>query len=54
MDSIARRLAIDPLKIRMINALDEGSAGPTGQVLRSVAVRKTLDGAAERFGWKKE
>jgi CO/xanthine dehydrogenase Mo-binding subunit len=52
MDSIAHRLGLDPLEIRLRNALDEGSAGPTGQELRSVAAKQTLIAAAERFGWK--
>jgi CO/xanthine dehydrogenase Mo-binding subunit len=52
MDNIARQLGIDPLEIRLQNALDEGSLSPTGQVLQSVAVRDTLLAAAERFGWK--
>lgn len=52
MDSIAHRLAMDPLQIRMLNAFDEGSTGPTGQVLRSVAIKKTLIEAAQRFEWK--
>lgn len=52
MDNIAGRLGIDPLEIRLLNALDEGSLSPTGQVLQSVAVRDTLLTAAERFGWK--
>jgi len=52
MDNIARRLGIDPLEIRLRNALEEGSVSPTGQVLHSVAARDTLEAAAERFGWK--
>jgi len=52
MDTIAHRLGLDPLRIRLHNALDEGSTGPTGQVLRSVAAKKALVAAAERFGWK--
>ncbi|MEW6664718.1 MAG: molybdopterin cofactor-binding domain-containing protein [Thermodesulfobacteriota bacterium] len=52
MDTIAHRLGLDPLRIRLLNALDEGSTGPTGQVLRSVAAKKALVAASERFGWK--
>lgn len=52
MDNIAHRLGIDPLEIRLLNALDEGSLSPTGQALQSVAVSDTLNVAAERFGWK--
>ena len=52
MDDIARELGIDPLEIRMLNAFDEGSPSPTGQVLQSVVVRESLTMAADRFGWK--
>ncbi len=52
MDDIARELGIDPLEIRMLNAFDEGSPSPTGQVLQSVVVKESLTTAAERFGWK--
>ena len=52
MDDIARELGIDPLEIRMLNAFDEGSPSPTGQVLESVVVKESLTMAADRFGWK--
>ena len=52
MDDIAAVLKIDPLEIRLLNAFEEGSASPTGQVLQSVAVKDTLLKAAQRFGWK--
>ncbi len=52
MDDIAHELGIDPLEIRLLNAFDEGSASPTGQVLHSVAVKESLNTAAERFGWR--
>jgi len=52
MDRIAHELSIDPLHIRLLNSYHEGSISPTGQVLYSVAVKKTLTAAAERFGWK--
>ena len=51
MDDMARALRMDPLEIRLLNAFDEGSASPTGQVLQSVVVKETLRAAAERFGW---
>ncbi len=37
MDELARVLAIDPIELRMRNALRPGSVLPTGQVLRSSA-----------------
>lgn len=54
MDDIARELGIDPLKIRLLNAFDEGSSSPTGQVLHSVVVKETLEKAASRFGWTEQ
>lgn len=51
MDDIAKALGIDPLEIRLRNALREGSLSPTGQQLHSVVVRETLVQAAQRFGW---
>ena len=52
MDDIAVALGIDPLAIRLINAFEEGSISPTGQVLRSVVVKEALRKAGERFGWE--
>jgi nicotinate dehydrogenase large molybdopterin subunit len=52
MDDIAHGLGIDPLRIRLLNAFSEGACSPTGQTLQSVAVRETLERAAEQFGWK--
>jgi CO/xanthine dehydrogenase Mo-binding subunit len=51
MDEIAAALGIDPLEIRLLNAFEEGSVSPTGQVLQSVALRESLVRAALRFGW---
>ncbi len=42
MDDIAKALGIDPLEIRLLNAFDEGSSSPTGQVLHSVVVKESL------------
>jgi CO/xanthine dehydrogenase Mo-binding subunit len=52
MDEIAKALNMDPLEIRMLNAFDEGSSSPTGQVLHSVVVKESLRKAADRFGWE--
>jgi nicotinate dehydrogenase large molybdopterin subunit len=52
MDEIAAALGIDPLEIRLLNAFDEGSQGPTGQVLQSVMVRESLLRVQARFGWE--
>jgi CO/xanthine dehydrogenase Mo-binding subunit len=52
MDDMAAELGIEPLDIRLMNAFNEGSASPTGQVLEAVVVRDSLEMATERFGWK--
>lgn len=52
MDEIAAALNIDPLEIRLLNAFEEDSVSPTGQVLHSVVLKNSLRQAAERFGWK--
>jgi CO/xanthine dehydrogenase Mo-binding subunit len=54
MDDMAKALGIDPLQMRLINALKEGSLSPTGQTLHSVAVRESLLQAAQRFGWNEK
>ena len=51
MDDMAKALGIDPLEMRLLNALEEGSLSPTSQKLHSVVVKETLLQAAERFGW---
>lgn len=52
MDDIAAALNLDPLDIRLLNAFEEGSSSPTGQVLQSVVLKDSLKRAAQRFGWK--
>jgi CO/xanthine dehydrogenase Mo-binding subunit len=52
MDDIAKALGKDPLEIRLLNAFDEGSPSPTGQVLHSVVIKESLRKAADRFGWE--
>ena len=51
MDDIAKDLGIDPLELRLMNVLREGSPSPTGQTLQSVVARESLLQAAQRFGW---
>lgn len=52
LDSIADRLGIDPLEIRLRNAVEDGDLGPSGQVLRNVSLKETLRAAADRIGWQ--
>lgn len=51
MDMIARKLGVDPVEFRLMNALDEGDIGPTGEVVRSVSVKSCLRKAADAIGW---
>ena len=51
MDDIAKGLGIDPLEIRLMNIMKNGSLSPTSQKLHSVVVKETLLQAAQRFGW---
>ncbi len=53
MDIIAEALGIDPLEMRLINAVEEGSLSATGEILHSVGVKETLRKAAELCEWKK-
>jgi len=53
MDKIARTLGLDPLEIRMRNAVEPGDRLPTGQVLDpSTSARLCLEEAARRTGFR--
>jgi aldehyde oxidoreductase len=44
MDELAKRLRMDPLELRLINALDQGLSTPTGQTFyEGVGVKETLE-----------
>jgi len=51
LDRIARELGIDPLRLRLNNAVRDGDLGPTGQVLNNVSLVETLQAAADRIEW---
>ena len=51
MDMIAQEMGIDPLELRLRNALQEGDTNPTGRALSQVHAEATLDKAAEAAGW---
>ncbi|MHC4457326.1 MAG: xanthine dehydrogenase family protein molybdopterin-binding subunit [Planctomycetota bacterium] len=53
MDTIAAKLNMDPLEIRLKNCLQEGHELPSGEILHNVGLRQTLEHAAEKVGWKK-
>jgi CO/xanthine dehydrogenase Mo-binding subunit len=53
MDEIARRLSLDPLKLRLINGLETGDRLPTGVILKEASAMKTgLSEAARLAGWE--
>jgi CO/xanthine dehydrogenase Mo-binding subunit len=48
---MAEALGIDPVELRLKNAVEEGSISATGQVLHSVGLKETIRQAAEKIGW---
>ena len=54
LDIIAAKTGIDPLEIRLKNALDEGDLSATGQKLHSVGLKKTLQEVARLSNWDKK
>lgn len=53
LDVMAEKLGLDPVEVRLKNAVEEGSLSATGQVLHSVGLKETLRQAAEKIGWRK-
>jgi len=53
MDGIAHQLGMDPLEIRLQNAVEEGSISSTGEALHSVGLKACLQAAADSIGWDK-
>jgi carbon-monoxide dehydrogenase large subunit len=51
MDILAEGIGMDPVEIRLKNALDEGSLSATGQILHSVGIKECIRKAAEGIGW---
>ncbi|MDO9209417.1 MAG: molybdopterin-dependent oxidoreductase [Deltaproteobacteria bacterium] len=51
MDSIAEKLGLDPLEIRLKNGYVEGDPYINGQILRGVGMKETLKRASREIGW---
>ncbi len=51
-DMLAQRAGIDPMKFRLSNVWEDGSLGPTGQVMRGVGLKDAITQAATRVGWE--
>lgn len=54
MEEIARELNMDPLEVRLINGMKEGSTTAAGQVVHHVAYDKCLKTVADKIGWGKK
>jgi len=53
MDALAEELGLDPLEVRLRNALESGQVTPMGGIVREAgAVRATLEEAANNAGWR--
>jgi CO/xanthine dehydrogenase Mo-binding subunit len=53
MDKVARRIGMDRLEFRLLNAWQDGDKACSGQVLDSVSIREVLQKAADAIGWDK-
>jgi CO/xanthine dehydrogenase Mo-binding subunit len=52
MDMIAERLGMDALDLRLKNAVEEGDAFFTGEILHAVPVKTCLEKVAEAIDWR--
>jgi CO/xanthine dehydrogenase Mo-binding subunit len=53
MDIVARKLGIDAVKFRKINALHDGDEDPIGETVNFIKAEETLDRAVEAAGYYK-
>ncbi len=54
MDIIAQKLGIDPLELRLRNAVEEGSICPTGQIAHAVGLKECLRSLEEKGNWSQQ
>ena len=54
METIARQLGMDSLKLRLLNAFEDGDTTPYGQTLTSVGLKESMRQAAAAFDWRRE
>jgi 4-hydroxybenzoyl-CoA reductase alpha subunit len=54
MDMLAEGIGMDPVELRLKNALEEGDISATGQVLHSVGIKECIRKAAEAIEWGKK
>lgn len=51
LDVVARELGMDPLELRLRNAVEEGSESVLGEILHSVGLKECLRRASAAVGW---
>ncbi|MDP2937003.1 MAG: molybdopterin-dependent oxidoreductase, partial [Dehalococcoidia bacterium] len=51
MDTVARRLGLDPVEVRLQNAFKDGDLSATGQMLHNLSIRQTIERMAEASHW---
>jgi CO/xanthine dehydrogenase Mo-binding subunit len=49
-DAIARAIGRDPLEFRLLNILEDGDTGHSGQLLSSISLREVISRAADAIG----
>ncbi len=54
VDILAEGIGMDPLEVRLKNALEEGDISVTGQILHSVGIKECIRKAAEAIEWGKK
>lgn len=54
IDVLAEELNIDPVQMRQINGAEDGSVSATGEVLRSVGFKDTLNKASRAIAWQEK
>ena len=53
MDIMARELGLDPIEVRLKNAVEEGDPLPSGQPYPRIGLKECLDAIAESEVWKR-
>lgn len=53
-DEVARAIGIDPVALRLKNAVHEGLSGPSGQVYGEIGLRQCIEAAASMAGYGAE
>lgn len=51
LDSIAERLGMDPVEIRMKNIVEKGYTTPTGSKINSCGLKEAIQKVVEKSGW---